>query len=291
MTLLPRLKPRDLDTIPALRRTLSQLPEGPLTPIVHSFFLRSLRQAVYAPVDIGHFGLGIDRYCHFTSPIRRYPDLFNHRVLRWLLHHPRRGHDAGAETRHWQRTAPEQALHCSGTERNAERAEREIVRLKLLRWAQRHIGEIFQGRVTGMTHAGVFVELEEHPVDGFVPREGLGSAARYDAERLAFAESRSQWTLRLGDPVQVQIVRVDLRERHLDLALLRGPALPRGKRGREPERPARRDRKGRGSRVHPERKTKRSVIKTSQGRADAKRGKGKSRPPGPRKRPRGGGTR
>ena len=90
-TLLPGARTRDLESIEALRRFLGGLPAAPLTKVIHGFFLRSMKQAVYAPIDVGHFGLGIERYCHFTSPIRRYPDLFNHRLARWLIRHPQRG--------------------------------------------------------------------------------------------------------------------------------------------------------------------------------------------------------
>ncbi|MDM7914037.1 MAG: RNB domain-containing ribonuclease, partial [Candidatus Eisenbacteria bacterium] len=219
LTLLPGTRASDVATLPALRRFLVGLPRGGLTPILHAFFLRSMKQAVYSAVDLGHFGLGIDRYCHFTSPIRRYPDLFNHRVVRWLIRHPEADADepAGATGRRWQEAATVHAIHSSKTERTAEKAEREIVRLKVLRWAESRIGEVHAGRVTGLTPSGLFVEFEDVPVEGFIARATLPPAAHYVEERFAFVEKRSKWELRLGDRVEAQIVRVDLRDRFLDL--------------------------------------------------------------------------
>lgn len=221
LTVMPSVSTREVESLPALRRFLASMPDTPMRRIVHGFFLRSLKQAVYSPMDVGHFGLGIDRYCHFTSPIRRYPDLINHRIVRWLI---RRGSGEGqsdaAGMRAWHEGARLHAIHCTRTEREAEAAERAMIRLKCLRWAERRLGEIFAGRVVGMVGAGLFVELEKVPVDGFVPREGLGWDARFVEERLAFVEGRSRSELRLGDRVEVQIVRVNLRERTLEFGIV-----------------------------------------------------------------------
>jgi ribonuclease R len=272
LTLVPSASPRDVETLPALRKFLAGLPSGAMTQIVHSFFLRSLKQAIYSPIDVGHFGLGIDAYCHFTSPIRRYPDLFNHRVVRWLVRNP----DAvagewGSEVRRWQDGAPERSSHCSETERAATAAEREIVRIKVLRWAEMHLGECHWGRVVGLTGSGLFVELEEFPVEGFIPRATLRAGSRLQEERLAFVEGRSKWELRLGDRVEVQIARVDLRERMLDLHLVarREAGRKKGSQGG-----AKGERGGRKKTVRHARK-RQARIKPARSRAERKRGEGR----------------
>lgn len=244
MTLSPGSRPRDLDTLPALRRFLSSLPSGPLTRIVHSFFLRSMKKAVYSSIDLGHFGLGIDRYCHFTSPIRRYPDLLNHRIVRWLIRETDDDDNSAEEARRWQGAALVCGPACSKSEQRAEAAESEMIRLKILRWASRRLGESFSGRIVGLLPAGLFVELDKLPVEGFVPREGFTTRARYVEERLAFLDRRGGFELRLGDSVKVTIARVDLRERHLDFQLVE---VQDGRKSRERKR-SHRDAKGRRGR-------------------------------------------
>jgi ribonuclease R len=273
LTLVPGASPRDVESIPALRRFLVGLPPGALTSIVHAFFLRSMKQAVYSPVDVGHFGLGIDSYCHFTSPIRRYPDLFNHRVVRWLIRNPGVTGEARADAvRRWREDAQRYSVSCSRSERTAVAAEREFVRIKVLRWAERRLGEIHWGRVVGLTSSGLFVEFEEFPVDGFVARATLRAGSRLREERLAFVEGRSKWELRLGDRVEVQIVRVDVRDRLLDLLL-----VGRGGDGKKGKSPA-----GSGS-TRRQRATARkgrrgeTRIKPHAGRAERKKGGGRSK--------------
>ena len=279
LTFAPGASPRDVETIPALRRFLAALPPGAMTRILHAFFLRSLKQAVYSPIDLGHFGLGIDQYCHFTSPIRRYPDLFNHRVVRWLIQNS----DAEegecrrvAQSRHEQ--ARSLAGHCCRTERTAVAAEREITRIKMLRWAECRLGEVHWGRVVGLTPRGLFIEFEEFPVEGFVPRATLRAGSRLREERMAFVDERSKWELRLGDRVEVRIVRVEIRERQLDLNLVgRGKEALKGTKSAT----ARGKPAGRRKAVR-EKPERRERIKPARGRADRRRGggrSGKQRPP------------
>jgi ribonuclease R len=221
---------REIETIPALRRFLAGLPPAPVTRIIHAFFLRSLRKAVYSPIDIGHFGLGIDRYCHFTSPIRRYPDLFNHRIVRSLIRR-RAGEARNPQVvQRWQEAAIRHARDSSQSEQVAEKAERELIRLKSLRWAEERLGERFAGHVVGLIPAGLFVELDKVPVEGFLPREGVSGGARFVEERLAFVDRRVRFELCLGNAVEVVIARVDLRERRLDLELAPESGRSRGSR-------------------------------------------------------------
>jgi ribonuclease R len=287
MALLPGTRSGELETLPALRRFLAGLPSGPISRLVHHFFLRSMKKAVYSSIDLGHFGLGIDRYCHFTSPIRRYPDLFNHRVVHWLIRHQGASADDSDEVRRWQASAPARASACSRAERKAEDAEREMIRIKTLRWAGRRLGETFRGRVVGLVASGLFVELDKLPVEGFLPREGLQAGARYVEERLGFFAHRSRFGLRLGDPVSVRIARVDLRQRQLEfeLEVAEPPGRAKGKSRRATQqkrnsgRAGRRRAAGRGSA---------STIKKTGKRADRSRGRKHPRKPAGRSRRRGG---
>jgi ribonuclease R len=201
--LAPEVRGLQLRDLPAIRRWLAGLPREPRTWRIHALFLRSLRRAAYAPDDRGHFGLGIRGYGHFTSPIRRYPDLFNHRVIRWALRHGRR-----PVPDEWRAEARSVAELSTGTEERSERAERELVRIKCLRWAEDRLGACFRATLTGRGRAGYFVELDEVPVEGLVPRSE--AADDPDARRGG---------LQPGDPLVVQIARVDLRERVLLLAI------------------------------------------------------------------------
>jgi ribonuclease R len=277
-TILPAARTADLDGVPALRRFLSALPESPLTRVLHAFFLRSMKQAVYATADLGHFGLGIDGYCHFTSPIRRYPDLHNHRLARWMIRHPRAKGTHSDEVRRLAAVAAGLAADCSRNERTAERAERDLVRLKTLRWAESRLGEMGWGRIVACLPVGFFVELEAVPVEGFVSRDALQPRMEFVEERLAFVASRSHGELRLGDRVEVQIARVDLRERRLDFRLV-ARAEVRG------ERPRRRPAGGKEKRKKGRAKTAR--VKAGRPHADRKK-RPQKRKAVKRSRPRGG---
>jgi len=199
----------DLADLRALRRWLGGLAPGLRTWQIHGLFLRALRRAAYADRDRGHFGLGLRGYGHFTSPIRRYPDLFNHRVIKWALRHGDR-----PVPEDWRLASAAIAAECSASEERSEAAERELIRLKCLRWAEERVGESFRGRVVAVASGGVFVELDEIPIDGLVPRAEEMALLR---QRPLRRERRSP--LSLGDPVIVQISRVSLRERLLFFAL------------------------------------------------------------------------
>lgn len=222
VSLQPSLRLRDLEDLPRLRRWLANLPgEEPLTRVLHYLFLRSMKKAVYSPIDIGHFGLGLDGYGHFTSPIRRYPDLWNHRIIKWSLRYPRR-----RVPHEWEDSARAVSVSSTETEQRSESAEREMTRIKTLRWAGRRLGESFPGHVVGCVAQGLFVELDEYPVEGFIPRDEISLPSRFRRGRLSLEVGRGGNEVRVGDPVTVQIVRVDLRQRWLDLGLAAGPRLP-----------------------------------------------------------------
>jgi ribonuclease R len=224
LTIQPGTPPGELASLPRIRRWLAALPRTPVGLLLHRFFLRSLKKAVYAPVDVGHFGLGIRGYCHFTSPIRRYPDLFDHRRVKELL-------DGGKDGDRWEQAAV-LALSCSRAEVNGEEAEREMVQLKAIRFMERRLGEEAAGHVTGLTPQGLFVELDSIPVEGFVPREALPGGMRFEGDRMAWVEARSGGEIRPGDPVKVQVARCDLRTRRVEFVLLKAPRGPQAGGGR-----------------------------------------------------------
>jgi ribonuclease R len=235
MNLDPAISPKVFESQRSLREWLGALPESPATRVLHRYFLRSMKKAAYSAADIGHFGLGIDGYCHFTSPIRRYPDLFNHRRVKEKLAGKVRADLRGE-------VAESIATHASYRETNSEEAEREIIRLKSARYLDERLGKEAPGHVTGITPRGLFVELDRVPVDGFVPSQTLPHRAQFVEERLAWADPRSGWELRPGDPVRVQIVAVDLRLRRSEFRLIgvaRGGLRPGQRRGEEDGRPRR----------------------------------------------------
>src|SRR5690606_36618190 len=218
LILQPATSPKVFESQRSLREWLGSLPESPATRVLHRYFLRSMKKAAYSATDLGHFGLGIDGYCHFTSPIRRYPDLFNHRRVKEKL--------AGKVRADLRDEAAESiAVHSSYRETNAEEAEREIIRLKSARYLDERLGKEAPGHVTAITPRGLFVELDRVPVEGFVPSQTLPHRAQFVEERLAWADPRSGWELRPGDAVRMQIVAVDLRLRRSEFRLV---DVPRG---------------------------------------------------------------
>lgn len=192
--------------------------------VVHRLALRSLTRARYDERDFGHFGLAAREYCHFTSPIRRYPDLHVHRRVREWLERRRDGA--------WDPAAnAELAARCSAAEQNATEAEREAVRVKGLRWLEGRLGERASGSISGLVPRGFFVELDDVPVDGFV-RVGMDLDDRFDLDpagaRLVGRRTRRRFAL--GDPVEIVVARVDVPARECDFALV--PTGPRrGRRG------------------------------------------------------------
>ncbi|MCS6852611.1 MAG: ribonuclease R [Gemmataceae bacterium] len=192
-----------------LQRILNQSADQPEAHAVHYALLRSLKQAAYSPIAEGHYALASEHYCHFTSPIRRYPDLTIHRLLkRWL----RTGRARGDETE-----LIALGEHCSKTERRADLAERELIKLKLLTFLSTRIGLELEAIVTGVADYGFFAEAEEWPVEGLVHISTLNDDYYYfDEASHSLIGRRTRRRYRLGDKVRVNVVRVDLQRRQLD---------------------------------------------------------------------------
>jgi ribonuclease R len=178
--------------------------------------LRTMQKARYDSVNMGHFGLAATSYTHFTSPIRRYPDLVVHRSLRELRH--TRVSDERREV--LELSLPEAGRHTSERERRANEAERELVQWKKVRFMADKVGEAFEGYITGVTHFGLFVELVEHYVEGLVHISTLADDFyRFTEGTHALFGENTKKVYRLGDHVRVQIVRVDLERRMIDLGI------------------------------------------------------------------------
>ncbi len=198
-------------------RALQALLRAPLDPphrrLLHRLVLRSLARARYLETDLGHFGLAAHEYCHFTSPIRRYPDLHNHRRVREWIHGRR---SEAWDPDHLARLAGS----CSASEWNAADAEREAVKVKGLRFLEGRLGEQGSGIITGLNPHGFFVELSDIPVEGFV-RLGLYLDDHFvlDPAGVRLTGRRTRRRFSLGDTVQVIVARVDVPGRECDLAI------------------------------------------------------------------------
>ena len=178
--------------------------------------LRTMQKARYDAANLGHFGLAAHTYTHFTSPIRRYPDLVVHRVLRELRHGA-----ADAERREELDDAlPEVARHASAMERRAQEAEREVLQWKKVRFMADKVGDVFTGYITGVAPFGLFVELVEHFVEGLVHVSTLADDFyRFDDQARVLFGERTKKIYRLGDAVKVQVIRVDLQRRQVELGI------------------------------------------------------------------------
>jgi len=195
-------KPRDYAAL------LDKIRGRPDFNLLQTVLLRSLKQAMYTPENVGHFGLAFDAYVHFTSPIRRYPDLLVHRAIKALLNH--RKYD-GLD---WQALG----RHCSETERRADDASRDVESWLKCYYMKDHVGETFSGVITGVAPFGLFVTLDEYFVDGLVHISELGrDYFEYDGARHMLFGSRSKKRFRLADRMKVKLVRVDVDQRKIDL--------------------------------------------------------------------------
>jgi len=181
---------------------------------VHQLLLRSLAKAVYQPENIGHFGLAFDTYAHFTSPIRRYPDLHLHRAVKMAI----AGKLDSAAAAGLRKGLAEIGKHCSDTEVIANELERESIKIKLLEYFQDKIGYEMNGTITGVVRSGLFVEIDNLFIEGFVPYSAFGDDYYiFDEKRHRASGRRNKKTFRLGDKIKVIVAKIDREKRSLDL--------------------------------------------------------------------------
>ena len=206
-----------------LREFLDEVRATPLAPMVQLMLLRSLKQARYAGENLGHYGLATDWYTHFTSPIRRYPDLLVHRLLlaRISGRQPPFSPDPG--------DLEAAAAHLNRQERTAIEAEREMLSRMQVRCLAHRVGEIFSGRITGVNAFGFFVSLEEIFAEGLVRLVDLpNDYYRYEESHQRLFGRRTRRIFAMGDLVTVKVAHVDIRRRHVNLVLVEEAEIETG---------------------------------------------------------------
>lgn len=202
-------------------KLLQQVAERPDHELIQTLLLRSLKQAVYTPDNEGHFGLALDEYAHFTSPIRRYPDLLLHREIKYQL--KKAGRDlSGLEGafHYGEKHMAELGAHCSSTERRADEATRQVDEWLKCEYMQDHVGAEFDGVVSTVTNFGFFVRLNDLMIDGLVHISSLSSEYyHFDAQRHFLIGEHSRRVFRIGDNLKVKVKGVNLGERKIDFDL------------------------------------------------------------------------
>lgn len=203
-----------------LQKLLEAVVDKPEARLISEQLLRSLQQAVYTPHNEGHFGLAAEDYCHFTSPIRRYPDLVVHRILKSALAGQSKKAAPGIEQLELLGT------ECSFKERRAMEAERDLLDLRRCQLMQDRIGEVFAGIISSVVEFGFFVELEVELVEGLVHIRALkDDFYHFDPAALTLTGERERRQFRIGVPVTVKLDRVDLRRRRIDFVLAEPAAM------------------------------------------------------------------
>jgi ribonuclease R len=192
-------------------KLLAKIKERPDAQLLQTVLLRSMQQAVYSPDNVGHFGLAYEAYAHFTSPIRRYPDLLIHRAIKAVINGDK--YKAGD----WA----ELGIHCSMTERRADDATRDVTNWLKCFYMQDKIGDVFEGTVAGVTSFGLFVALDGVYVEGLLHVTELGNDYfHYDKAHHEMAGERTGVRYRLGDRLTIKVVRVDLETTKIDFTLV-----------------------------------------------------------------------
>lgn len=214
------------------QKILRAIDENPASRVLNFLLLRSMKQAFYSAENLKHFGLASQSYSHFTSPIRRYPDLMVHRLLKAWLHKSKK--EAGQAKGSVAGSLEEAAAHCSMRERASVDAERELIRIKQVRYAEKHLGEEHTGIVVGINNKGAFVELIDAFIEGYIPLERFGSDFSFNEKLYHLRGKRSGKVIQIGDKIDVQIVRTTPHLLQIELEPLQGK--PKRKRS-EPGKP------------------------------------------------------
>ncbi|WP_183424511.1 ribonuclease R [Luteibacter sp. Sphag1AF] len=224
-----KMPPADEVTPADFSALLKKVHDRPEAALIQSVLLRAQSMAVYHPQNEGHFGLALEAYAHFTSPIRRYPDLLVHRAIRYAITKKK-----APEYTYTDTEMAAMAIHCSQRERRAEEAERDVDERFKCAWMEKHVGEEFDGTVTGVTSFGLFVELIESRVSGLVHVSQLpNDYYKFDPIRHLLAGERTGTQYRLGDHVRVQVLRASLEDRKIDFRLVARIELPLASKSKE----------------------------------------------------------
>ncbi|MFC3814043.1 ribonuclease R [Lysobacter sp. GCM10012299] len=226
-----KVEPRDFTIL------LKKVRERADAALIESVLLRSQSLAVYSPDNVGHFGLALEAYAHFTSPIRRYPDLLVHRAIKYAL--------TGGRPEKYRYSPSEMAaltLQCSERERRADEAEREVDERYRAAWMEQHVGGEFDGVISGVTSFGLFVELDNSKVNGLIHVTQLPhDYYHFDPIRKTLAGERTGREFRLGDRVSIVVMKASVEDRKIDFRLVeeRGakPLPPRGQPAKRSKKP------------------------------------------------------
>jgi ribonuclease R len=201
-------------------RFLDQTKDAPEADFINELMLRSMMKAVYQRENIGHFGLAFTHYTHFTSPIRRYPDLLVHRLLRKLQN----GRYPPVFAKRVVSVIDHASKHCSETERTAEEAERQAIKVKQVAFMARHVGDEFDGIISGVTGYGFFVRLDNLGVEGLVRVSSIDDDYyRFDEKQYRLVGRGSGRCFRLGDKIRVGVMKVDKIRNEIDLYVAKPP--------------------------------------------------------------------
>ena len=205
------------DTSPkTVQKLLNFVKKKPESKILSSLLLRSMRKAVYEPVNKGHYGLASKCYTHFTSPIRRYPDTTVHRLLHTYLFN----NDLSNKTiDHWQEKLPFVALNSSARERAAVECEREVDDMKMAEYMENHIGEKFEGMISGITNFGIFVELD-NLIEGLARFQDMDDFYHYDEVTMTAVGERTRKKYRVGDRVLIKVVNANKEQHTIDFEII-----------------------------------------------------------------------
>ena len=197
---------------------LEELRGTDFEPVLSQLLLQALAKARYDAQPLGHFGLALEDYCHFTSPIRRYPDLFIHRVIKRYLHE-------GKGRAVWKRQAQDVADHCSETERAAMYAEFDSVDQKVAEYMAGHVGERYEGIISSIIDAGMFVRLD-NSAEGMVPFRTMNDYYHYDADTLRAKGERGGRVYQVGQRVLIEVASADTERRQVNFILPDDLATP-----------------------------------------------------------------
>ncbi|WP_394132867.1 ribonuclease R [Marinobacter nauticus] len=270
---------------------LGQVADRPDANVIQMVMLRSLSQAVYSPEEAGHFGLGFASYTHFTSPIRRYPDLIVHRAIKSRIHNPEATKDLVSPMVHDPELAEypydyarmeQLGEHCSMTERRADDATRDVMAWLKCEFLRDHVGEEYDGIIGAVVPFGFFVELSDIYIEGLVHVSTLsGDYFHHDAVKHRLIGERTAVSFRLGDEVRVRVVRVDLEDRKIDLELVSTPRRRKADRDalevskREPRGKGKGGRSGKGQKSGKPASAKEKLAAEAAREARSKSAKGK----------------